>query len=368
MKTRFIMLIMITMLVVSCRTGSDKDTNGTHIVALSPTEDIIKSTDVMEITGWKALNSDSVPYIGIPSKLECMDGDFYILTKKPQQCVYRFSPDGNLLSIIGQTGNGEGEYTHAHDFTIDPDQHKILILSDNSLVFVYDINGQYIETKKLSDNLICSIQSADSGIYGTSGYADITASGSNHLIYRFDRDLKEIGKWIEYDEVKLPPFSITFRNPFLSNGRELYFLDNLALDLYDLSRRQDIGKPLISFKLSNPMPENIFGDTMKFMEMQGKYNWIMNAMATESSFIFAYIYDGHYSITQTDRNGNMIRSGKFDGMLPLECHAAKGDTVYSVITSDLYHGLWQKQEGINQPDFNVPDNSILLMEWQPKKQ
>ena len=366
MKANILIIALLQFLTTACG-NPGKQVAESRTVILNPGDRQISTHDIMEIKGWKELRPDSSTYIGNPSKIECVDGDYFLLVKYPDPNVFHFSSDGSLLHKIGQKGNGEGEFTHAYDFAVDRDSHNVLILSDNSMVYVYSPDGTYVEKIKLPESLICNILSTDAGLYGSSGYADLADNNSNYLLYRYDKDYKIDAKWIPYEKVTLPPYSMAMRNPFISDGEDTYLIDNVNLKLYDLKNLDNSAAPFISFKLDNAMPADIFGDPMKFMEMQVKYNWIMNAVATGSSIIAAYIYDGNYAITQTSKDGTVVRSGFFEnGILPIECCSVNGNTIYSVIPGEQYLNFWEKQAGISKPDFSVSDDTVLLLEWSPK--
>lgn len=360
-------IIFATLLLLSACNSSKEVHNDTILeITLNPEDKDLSPADIMEVIGWTELKLDSAVWIGNPTKIESAAGEYFVFERYPSQCVFRFSSDGKFLSKIGKIGNGEGEYLQAYDFYVDEDGSKIYILSDKSTLYVYGKDGTYINKVQISDNLICNLCKSNDGLLGSTGYADITNDGNNYLIYKYDSDWKVADKWVEYSNVLLPPYSIALKNPFISNGNNIYFVDKIKASVFDINQMNDNGTPNISFKLENPMPIDAYADFMNFIELQGKHNWIMDTAILDSSILVAYIFDGNYSVTQTDKNGVVLKSGVLNGMLPLECSYVSGDAINSLITAGLYNDLWANVSGIQQPDFEVSDNSILLMQWQLK--
>lgn len=59
-----------------------------------------------------------------------------------------FGRNGKFLRQIGSSGRGPGEYSRISDYIIDKDNREIFVLS-NSVVLVYDFNGQFKKDFKL---------------------------------------------------------------------------------------------------------------------------------------------------------------------------------------------------------------------------
>ena len=86
------------------------------------------------------------------NKLVYHDGHYYILDKSGKKQVLVFDRNGNYERSIGRVGRGQGEYTNIEDFTIDEDGGRLVILAYPSLVYVYDMEGRFLEQKKIEEH------------------------------------------------------------------------------------------------------------------------------------------------------------------------------------------------------------------------
>jgi hypothetical protein len=69
----------------------------------------------------------------------------------PVQCIiFVFDETGKFLFKIGKKGQGAGEYGFIQDFNINPFSGNLEILEPYGKVHIYDVSGNYIETKRIT--------------------------------------------------------------------------------------------------------------------------------------------------------------------------------------------------------------------------
>lgn len=92
--------------------------------------------------------SPDVLIVGI-SKMIVHNDKYYALDKN--QCIiFVFDKTGKFLFKIGKRGQGAGEYVFIQDFNINPFSGNLEILEPYGKVHIYDLSGNYIETKQIT--------------------------------------------------------------------------------------------------------------------------------------------------------------------------------------------------------------------------
>lgn len=143
MKKAFILLIVISFTMCKQKPLTD----GTIFVDLDRPErvslfDYFRSIELIPLE-----TSSDVLIVGI-SKMIVHDEKYYALDKN--QCIiFVFDETGKFLFKIGKKGQGAGEYTFIEDFNINPFSGNLEILEPYGKVHIYDLSGNYIETKQI---------------------------------------------------------------------------------------------------------------------------------------------------------------------------------------------------------------------------
>lgn len=92
--------------------------------------------------------SNDVLLVGVKKMLIHQD-NYYILDPK-QSIIFVFDKFGRFKSKIDNKGQGKGEYSMIQDFTINPFSSNLEVLEAYGKVHVYDLLGNYIETKTIT--------------------------------------------------------------------------------------------------------------------------------------------------------------------------------------------------------------------------
>lgn len=92
--------------------------------------------------------SNDVLLVGVKKMLIHQD-NYYILDPK-QSIIFVFDKFGRFKSKIDNKGQGKGEYSMIQDFTFNPFSSNLEVLEAYGKVHVYDLLGNYIETKTIT--------------------------------------------------------------------------------------------------------------------------------------------------------------------------------------------------------------------------
>ena len=87
--------------------------------------------------------------IGDITKIEVYNGMYYILDRQNQKLILAFDGIGKYIKRIGKVGSAPEEYPQIRDFTIDKINGRIIILSPPSVIYVYDMDGNFLLSKDL---------------------------------------------------------------------------------------------------------------------------------------------------------------------------------------------------------------------------
>lgn len=360
--------VLLTLIFGSCSEKRHATPENGFDVDLSPKGKEIAVSDVVDVVDWIKFESDSSSYIGNARKIEYYDSDFYVWDNMSQECIVRFAHDGSFIAKIGRTGNGEGEYTHMFDFTIDKKNGKVLVLTDNSTLMVYDREGNFEKRTKLSDGYVGNIAWNNDCLIATSDYAGYDAEGNNYLIYKFGSSFHQEGEWIKYEKPLQPPYSIFINSPLTTFGDCTYYVDNLHMRIVAYDGAAETASTCFNFHVDNPMPAAMYLDPMEFMKHQLDYTWIKDVIFSKSGILIGYVGEPGYSLAILDYDGNKTADGAYPASLPENC-TSDGDYVYSAISSDRYLGLWERLPEIKKPAFEVThETNLILMKWKVKAQ
>lgn len=360
--TRVIIAVFLLMSLYSC--GGDK-ADTTNVQDLNPSDNILSQEEVMDIVGWVELKTDTMGYIGRVIKVQSYEGDYYVLDGMNQKCVLRYDSAGTFVCRIGKSGDGPGEYSRACDFTIDTTTNKVNILSDNSSLYVYNLDGSFDRKVTLGGGTICKISSNPCGLMGTTSYASPSINGQKYLLNEYDANFQLVDSVMPYDEVLTPSFSL-FPSRLTTVNGVTYLVDNINQQIisYDCSRNET--RIPFRFSISNSMPMDYYKDNMEFFKHQMEYNWLKNAIITPAGIMVEYIYNTRMALAIFDWDGNLKANGVYDGNFP-DCYVGES-MILSPVSPELYFNYWSKKQDVTKPDFTVTDDTnMLIMKWRCKK-
>lgn len=144
MKKVFILLIVICF--TTCKQRPQID--GAIFVNLDRPEkvslfDYFRSIELIPLE-----TSDDILIKGIWKMI--IHQDKYYALDKNQSIIFVFDKTGKFLFKIDKKGKGIGEYVSIGDFNINPFSGNLEILEAYGKVLIYDLSGNYIETKRIT--------------------------------------------------------------------------------------------------------------------------------------------------------------------------------------------------------------------------
>jgi len=254
-----------------------------------------------------SLETSEESIFGSIQKLIIHEDSYYILDPISKK-IFVFLKDGSFVRTIGNIGKGPGEYTHIEDFVIDEENGEIIILGFPSIIYIYDLEGNFVQHKQLSIPPVFSMFS----------YADGFAFSNNHqcinvpLIYFFDKKFNitdEIGKTLDKGSA-LPPF---VKHPFLKDGKNIVYFDNFNSSIINI---HPINENLMSFLLPNPIPPDVLLDAQKFFTNQGNYSFFLDVFFADNILWTSFVDKGNMFVFVRDMTTKKQIIAKYDDWYP----------------------------------------------------
>lgn len=117
--------------------------NLTHKVINTPLDSIIEIKKVIP------LETNQNSFLTQIDKVCQFKSNLYVLDKNRNR-LYIFDLKGNFKGMVGNRGNGPGEYIDISDFTINKNHNEVLILSaEKKSIHHYDLTGLHVKTQSL---------------------------------------------------------------------------------------------------------------------------------------------------------------------------------------------------------------------------
>lgn len=332
-KINFCLLSVLSILVLSCSTGEDKN-GGVSIMTLKLEAGDSTCTERMFMSILDTIiikDRDATPLRSIAKVVQIGD-TLYILDDRAD-ALYLYDKAGCFVSKIGEKGKGRKEYLRIEDFTVDKQSKKVIILSNNSKIVVYNNDGSFITSKTLCKSLIYKIHSTSWGYIATTLHRTYTEGDDAYLLYCFDKNFKQISK-----NIRVLPVQISAPN-FVSSvfqqvNDKLYFFDPFQGLIYDVTQSENI-HVVSQIDIPNRVPIETLSSAMNFMQNQHKYNWMMDCILFADCTFTSYIYDDNYSMAVFDANGKPMCMGALSqGTIPTSFHSNNGAMVSPITIED----------------------------------
>ena len=282
-----LIIILLGMFIISC--GSSRNAHADIIQMPKNVDKIMVMNDLFDNFEFIPLETSEQSLFGHIDRIAIHNDKFYILDKAITRRINVFHSNGKFSHTIGKIGEGPGEYTKIEDFTLDEKNDQIIVLSYPSIIYRYDLNGSFIERKKISDDLFWHI------CYdGTEGFlcsTDYQWNESEYLVCHYDNDftLKDvIIKKTLKDVASMPPLNI---DPFIKDGNTISYFDfytsTLHWDILNVEGKK------IGFDFGNKkVPFAMYKTPMKFYENQQSYKFFITAMIDNGVFWSSYMNHG----------------------------------------------------------------------------
>lgn len=350
-----IVYMLFPILLFSC---GEKENVGSDSISLSLKDEIgneIRFSDLFEVSDVICLETTDESLLARVSKVVSYKNEYYLLDRS-QKRLYVFDGNGHYMRCIGAVGDGPGEYVHLSDFTIDEENGRVAILDAPSNIYLYDLQGNFLESKRLDKSMFRSIMSNKDGFVCTTNYSTYTEGDNAYLIYRFDKNFNLMGKGIE--ALPLQMAFPSFVPAILQECDEkTYYIDSYLNKIYCVG--DSVSTPYqIAFEL--PISYRIYSDTQGFMQNYQKYDFLMAAFITPRAIALAYIHDKRYFVAKFDREGKSLVNTWYKGRFPTLYPSPDG-TLCMYMNAPDYLSYWKNYVSLS-PDIRLTeeDNGLIL--------
>lgn len=210
-------------------------------------------------------------------KLQYTDSMVYIWNQNANPSLLAFHKDGRFYKEIGKRGNGRGEYKNIVDFAVDNKDNKVYILSELSTILVYNTEGDYIFSKRLSNSsFFRNILKMDNGFVFSTNHLRLEENKDECLLYFYDNELKLIEKKLEVLPVPMfqPPF---VRFPLQMDNKYLCYFDCFNTCFHFLSLAEKLKDESVAlyndrlFNYEDVVSERVYKNGADFDEITKEY-------------------------------------------------------------------------------------------------
>jgi len=139
-----ITILLFGLLFVAC---SKEVKNGKPIFLDGEETNQLKLSHILHNEKYIPLETNDKSIIGHINKIQIYDSIIYVLDSYFSKKLLAFDMNGKYLHSISQKGHGPGEYVDIMDFVIS--DNKIYILDNRTSIIEFDINGTFLQEKKL---------------------------------------------------------------------------------------------------------------------------------------------------------------------------------------------------------------------------
>ncbi len=355
--TGIVVILLFSMVMLSgCSSG---DSGNIRIELTDASGNVINVREMAAECQWIQLDSVQDAIIGDATRIIEYDDDFYILDLSTRKKVVVFDGNGSYVNSIGRTGSGEGEYTDILDFAVNTSTGDVAILSSGSVVYIYGKDGKFKKSSQLTESLLWHIAYAG-GQYILSTDNCTYLEGENAcLLYCFDEELRETGKYIKVLSRQMPSNNI-FEGMLSARGDRCYYMDMFSRSLYEVEAG-DAPHKLLEFILPDPMPVSVFEDGMEFFMQQTRHDWIKSFLPLNDSFLLTYIVGGSLCIANITYDGKIAGSGLIAGVMP-KMFPGQENSILSPVSRQVYEIEWLGHPADRLPP-EIMESNLMLMKW-----
>jgi len=216
-------------------------------------------------------------------------GDRYYMLDQPQQIIFVFDQNGKFLFKINKQGKGPEEYLSVIDININPFTYNLELLDPYGPVHIYDLKGNYIETKRIAYPKLQAVhQFAPVGNHSYVFYAIFQAK---KIIY-FNIDEKKL----QHEEFEEERYLGSFAsNSLYKYQDEWYFFRPIHPVVYKIGKEQL--EPAFQFDFGAYTQEGttaVFSDealmgslSKRVKELFAQFPYLIHAVRHNSKYVFA---------------------------------------------------------------------------------
>lgn len=293
-------ILILIVLVPSCRKGRQKAATNAEIVAKVEVSESDKGFDVCQIANLeKVIPLETVgdALIGEIDKLE-MDDSHIVILDKQMRTVWLFGIDGKFIRKIGRLGNGPKEYVSLDDMCFDKENGTVWIWDRIKQVMLeYDLAGDFLKevATGFSSNVFAKTNE------GFWLYYSYLKNPDNNSLILVNEEMDHLVKGFFATKETFP---VSLSSGFTSWAGKEYFYFPLSNVLYSLDGTEarpyiefDFGERTLPYsKIVNMSPEEYetlidsgsYLGGLKNVQLSSKYCFFQFSSTVQNKYVTAY--------------------------------------------------------------------------------
>lgn len=293
-------ILILIVLVPSCRKGRQKAATNAEIVAKVEVSESDKGFDVCQMADFeKVIPLETVgdALIGEIDKLEMDDSHIVILDKR-MRTVWLFGIDGKFIRKIGRLGNGPKEYVSLDDVCFDKENGTVWIWDRVKQVMLeYDLTGELLKevATGFSSNVFAKTNE------GFWLYYSYLKNPDNNSLILVNEEMDHLVKGFFATKETFP---VSLSSGFTSWAGKEYFYFPLSNVLYSLDGTEarpyiefDFGERTLPYsKIMNMSPEEYetlidsgsYLGGLKNVQLSSKYCFFQFSSTVQNKYVTAY--------------------------------------------------------------------------------
>ena len=293
-------ILILIVLVPSCRKGRQKAATNAEIVAKVEVSESDKGFDVCQMADFeKVIPLETVgdALIGEIDKLE-MDDNHIVILDKRMRAVWLFGTDGKFIRRIGCLGNGPKEYVSLDDMCFDKENGTVWIWDRIKQVMLeYDLAGDFLKEVAIgfSSNVFAKTNE------GFWLYYSYLKNPDNNSLILVNEEMDHLVKGFFATKETFP---VSLSSGFTSWAGKEYFYFPLSNVLYSLDGTEarpyiefDFGERTLPYsKIVNMSPEEYetlidsgsYLGGLKNVQLSSKYCFFQFSSTVQNKYVTAY--------------------------------------------------------------------------------
>lgn len=275
MDKTFIYIILGLLSIASCKEYQSAQAD--RIINIPNNKKNVELQDVFTDFRVVELENNEKCMLSKVRKIQYTDSMLYIWDQNASPSIFAFHRDGKFYKKIGECGNGRGEYQNIVDFTVDERKKKIYILSELSTIVIYNTEGEFIKSKRLSKkSFFRNVLKVNDGFIFATNHLRLKENEEETLLYFFDENLKFTDRKLEVlpEPMFQPPF---VRFPLQKDDDTVCYFDNFNTCFHFFSQSDSSKHESIMlhtdriFDYEDVISERVFEDATDYDEITREF-------------------------------------------------------------------------------------------------
>ena len=365
-------ILILIVLVPSCRKGRQKAATNAEIVAKVEVSESDKGFDVCQMADFeKVIPLETVgdALIGEIDKLEMDDSHIVILDKR-MRTVWLFGIDGKFIRKIGRLGNGPKEYVSLDDMCFDKENRTVWIWDRVKQVMLeYDLAGDFLKevATGFSSNVFAKTNE------GFWLYYSYLKNPDNNSLILVNEEMNHLVKGFFPTKESFP---VSLSSGFTSWAGKEYFYFPLSNVLYSLDGTEarpyiefDFGERTLPYsKIVNMSPEEYetlidsgsYLGGLKNVQLSSKYCFFQFSSTVQNKYVTAYYGVLDLETLKVEVFSYLNGSDLLVDFSSLLCVTANDELVYPIYPSK-HHPIYYDELRTLVPEVTEESNPILVL-------